>query len=110
MLEAARHEWHCFRDDEPGERFRNHHKRAHRSASKAVAVLRVVIGAVLVASGVVMLFIPGPGLLGILFGLALIAGELRPLAAALDRAEVRVRRWGRSARARWRRFRRKRAN
>lgn len=93
MLEGARQEWHCFRDDSPGRRFLNHHQRAHRSKSKAKAALRAGIGALLVVAGIVMLFIPGPGLLGILFGIALIAGESKRLASVLDRGEMRTRRW-----------------
>lgn len=98
MLDGAKREWHSFRDDEAGRRFANHHKRAHRSASKVVRALRVVIGAVLLAGGIVLLFIPGPGLLVMLFGVALVAGESRWLAERMDRAEV-------DARKRWRRLR-----
>jgi hypothetical protein len=100
MLEAARQEWHSFRDDEPGQRFRHHHRRAHESKSKAKTVARIVVGLVLCLGGIVLLFIPGPGLLVILFGMALFAGESKWLATRLDRAEV----W---TRARWRRFRKK---
>lgn len=93
MLEGARHEWHCFRDDCPGKRFLNHHQRAHKSPSKAKAALRAGLGALLVAAGIVMLFIPGPGLLAMLFGVALIAGESKRLASLLDRGEMRAHRW-----------------
>ena len=98
MLEGARREWRCFRDDTPGQRFSNHHRREHRSSSKAARILRVVVGAVLIAGGVVMLFIPGPGLLAILFGVALVAGESNWLASRMDRVEV----WARRS---WRRLR-----
>jgi hypothetical protein len=39
-----------------------------------------------------LLFIPGPGLLAIALGLALVAARSQRLAAALDRAEQRIRR------------------
>lgn len=107
MLEGAKREWHSFRDSDPGERFSNHYRRAHRSASMVARVLRIAIGAVLIAGGIVLLFIPGPGLLVMLFGVALLAGESRWLAERMDRAEV-------GARKRWRRlrtrFRRRRAH
>lgn len=97
MLESARHEWHCFRDDRPGRRFANHHERAHRSPSKARRAARIAVGAALLAGGVVLLFIPGPGLLVMLFGVALVAGESKRLASLLDRAELRTRRWWKHA-------------
>lgn len=95
MLEGARHEWHCFRDDAPGKRFTNHHRRAHRSHSKAKIALRIGLGALLVAAGVVMLFVPGPGLLAILFGVALVGGESKTISGWLDRGEVGARTWWR---------------
>lgn len=97
MLESARHEWHCFREDRPGKRFANHHERAHRSPSKAKRVARIAVGALLLAGGVAMLFIPGPGLLVMLFGVALFAGESKRLASLLDRAEVWTRDWWKHA-------------
>jgi hypothetical protein len=104
MLEGARHEWHCFKDDEPGGRFANHHKRANRSGL-AKRVLRIVFGTVLVAAGIFMLFVPGPGLLAMLFGVALFAGESQRLAERMDRLEVWARRTWQRVRARIRRRR-----
>lgn len=103
MLETAKRAWRSFRADEPGRRFTNHHNREHRSGSRAGIVVRFVIGALLIAGGVVLLFIPGPGLLAMLFGVALVAGESRWLAARMDRAELRARDRWRSWRRRWRR-------
>jgi hypothetical protein len=63
-------------------------------------VAQVVLGIALLAGGVVLLFIPGPGLLLIVFGLAMVAGTSRTLAGLLDRAEppareraTRAKRW-----------------
>lgn len=97
MFESAIHEWHDFRDDSPGRRFTNHHERTHKSASRGKDVARVAIGLGLIIGGIVLLFIPGPGMLLILFGVALFAGQSQRLAALLDRGEV----W---ARDRWRRM------
>jgi len=63
---------------------------------------QVIAGIVLVAGGGVLLFIPGPGLLFIVFGLALIAGLSKPLARLLDRIEPPVRRKAIAARRKWR--------
>jgi hypothetical protein len=108
MLDAARREWRSFRDDEPGKRFANHYKRDHRSASRGAIFVRAAIGALLIAGGVVLLFIPGPGLLAMLFGVALVAGESRWLATHMDRLEIRARDAAAPLRQRWRRWRRRR--
>ena len=49
-----------------------------------------VIGTVLVTAGVVMLLTPGPGLLAIVAGLAVLAREFRWARRLLDRARARV--------------------
>jgi hypothetical protein len=88
------HAWHQFQHGAPGRRFVEEHERvAHRS--RAVRVGVIFLGSVLIGAGVVMLFIPGPGILAILFGLALIASTWRRLAAWLDLGEVRIRAWRR---------------
>jgi len=93
------HAWHEFRDAAPGTRFLRHHDRVQHE-SRAARAAHVVIGLVLVAAGVVMLFIPGPGILAILFGLALIGGVSRTIAERMDRAETRTRAWWARRRAR----------
>jgi hypothetical protein len=99
-LADVKHEWHCFRDDEPGHRFQNHRERMkHRSRKHSV--MAVALGVVLLASGVVLLFIPGPGLLLIVFGLALIASHSTRLSALLDRTEPRLRAAGHAIKQRW---------
>lgn len=88
------HAWHQFKDGAPGRRFVDEHDRVvERSRATRVGV--IFLGSVLIGAGVVMLFIPGPGLLAILFGLALIATSWRRLAAWLDLGEVRMRAWRR---------------
>jgi hypothetical protein len=56
-------------------------------------VLRVAVGIVLVALGLVFGPLPGPGFVPALAGLALLAGESQRIATSLDRAEVKVRSW-----------------
>jgi hypothetical protein len=50
---------------------------------------------VLTLGGIALLFIPGPGLLVILFGMGLLGGQSKTLARGLDRVEPPVRRAGR---------------
>jgi uncharacterized membrane protein HdeD (DUF308 family) len=88
------HAWHQFKHGAPGRRFVDEHDRvADRSHMARVAI--IFLGSVLIGAGVVMLFIPGPGILAILFGLALIASGWRRLAAWLDLGEARMRAWRR---------------
>jgi hypothetical protein len=101
MMRSLSDEWHRFRADPPGERFYNHYERARRGP-KAKRVLQLVVGLVLTAAGIVMCFVPGPGLLVIVFGLALLSGQSRGLARRLDRLEPAIRRVGRRVKRRWR--------
>lgn len=58
----------------------------------------IVAGIAVILVGVVLLPLPGPGMLVILFGAALMAGHSRAVARLLDRGE----RWLRSRWAAWR--------
>ena len=66
-----------------------------REGTRAGAIARVVLGVVLTLGGIALLFIPGPGLLVILFGMGLLGGQSKTLARALDRVEPSLRRGGR---------------
>jgi hypothetical protein len=99
-LAHVKQEWESFKHDPPGSRFSRHRERVRHRPRKH-AVLALSIGILLEAVGFVLLFIPGPGLLAILFGLGLIASHSSRLASLLDRIEVRARRFGRHIRARW---------
>ena len=74
-----------------------------REGTRAGAIARTVLGVVLAIGGLVLLFIPGPGLLVILFGLGLLGGQSKLLARALDRVEPSLRRGGRAAVRIWKR-------
>jgi hypothetical protein len=93
-------EWRAFRQDAPGHRFCNHYHRRHNH-SRAGRAVRIGLGVALLAGEIVLLFIPGPGLLVAVFGLGLVAGESGKLANLLDRAELPVRRRARSAKRWW---------
>ena len=93
-------EWQTFKHDRPGCRFEHQCDRM-RNGSRKLMYLQVALGVLLLAGGVVLLFIPGPGLLLIVFGLGLVAGLSRPLARALDRMEPPVRDRAVRAKRRW---------
>jgi Flp pilus assembly protein TadB len=105
VRDLLRREWDAFRRDSAGERFRHHEERLRQPEYTVLRRLALVFGPVLIAVGVVLLFIPGPGLVFIVLGLALLCGRWRWLARQLDRAEPPVRRRARSWRDRWRKLR-----
>jgi hypothetical protein len=94
-------QWRAFRSDSPGHRFENHYKRMREGGSRAGAILQIALGAILALAGVVLLFVPGPGLLVVLFGLGLLGGQSRALAGVLDRVEPRLRAAGRTLQRWW---------
>ncbi len=96
-MSALVQEWRQFRNDPPGERFEHHHDRMKKTGSRAGAVARLLAGIVLIAAGIAMLFIPGPGLIALLFGFGLISGQSKTLARGLDRVEPAIRRTGKRA-------------
>ncbi len=89
-LADFKHEWQQFREDSPGERFCNHRERMKKKSRKHAAVT-LSLGVLLLAGGVVLLFIPGPGIPLMVFGLALIATHSKRLSDVLDRTEPRLR-------------------
>jgi hypothetical protein len=80
-----------FARSPPGRRFQDlHDRRAPCSALKRWG--RLVGGVLLCLAGLVMLVAPGPGILILLIGGALMAQESVAVARFLDRAEVGIRR------------------
>ena len=99
-LGHVKEEWQLFKHDPPGLRFSNHRHRMKDRSRKHTA-LAVAIGIALLVGGFVLLFMPGPGLLLIVFGLGLVASQSERLADWLDRTETRLRRIGHHTMQRW---------
>jgi uncharacterized membrane protein HdeD (DUF308 family) len=99
-LAELRAEWHRFKDDKPGERFRNHNVRA-QERSKQHAAVTIALGVLLLTAGVILLFMPGPGTPLIIFGVALVAAHSKKMSGALDRTEPKLRERGRRVEQRW---------
>ena len=93
MLEKLKARWRPLLEDKPGHRFQNRYERRHkeRSSPRAIRVGWTVLAVLLVLVGIVALPLPGPGLLVIAAGLALLAEESRTIARFLDHAEVWLR-------------------
>ena len=84
--------WRRFRSAAPGTRFKrqyqeNQSERKHKWFRPAV----ILVGVIVVLVGIVALPAPGPGMLVIAAGAALLARESRWLAEKLDVAEVKIR-------------------
>lgn len=71
-----------------GARFRAHYDRLQQRPHLMRTLLVIGVGLLLLALGLVMLVVPGPGLLVGFVGAALIAGESRWAARVLDRVDL----------------------
>ncbi|CAN5894395.1 hypothetical protein BH11MYX3_BH11MYX3_40800 [soil metagenome] len=100
MLSSMKRDWKAFKHDAPGTRFVAQNGRLQKRGTAAKVGLAIA-GTVLLLGGVVLLFIPGPGLLVIVFGLALLAGLSSRLARTLDRAEPPLRQHAKQMRRGW---------
>lgn len=68
----------------------DHFVRPRRPPRALAKVIRAAVGAVFVAAGIAMLFLPGPGILTILLGLSIIGGDLADRVARRLIARPRV--------------------
>jgi hypothetical protein len=102
MLVALKRQWHGLQRSQPGHRFQNRYASARRHRDQVPTWQRLLqLGAslVLLAAGVVFVFIPGPAILFFALAGAMLASESRTVARALDWTELRIRSgWHRAAR------------
>ena len=101
MLEKWKQSWKEFERTPPGERFERMYRRRKTSGSPALRVGLIAAGILLIVGGVVLLAIPGPGLLVIAFGGALIAQQFLFVARAFDELELLLRKLYRAALRFW---------
>lgn len=94
MIEQAKENWQEFKHSKPGERFQDRYNRRqqeeHGRWSKG-AILNVALGLLIIAGGLLIGLVPGPGGFIAIFGLGLIGSEFQPIAKALDWSEIKVR-------------------
>lgn len=99
MFERIKKNFERLKSFEPGSRFQRQYKEHKKEKSSAsMRPLLFVAGLAMIAVGLVGLVVPGPGLVGIAIGLALLARESLFIAKGMDRAEVK----GRELWSRWR--------
>lgn len=103
MIERIRESWRHFKASEPGHRFKDSYHRRRRSGGRfdARRVVNITLGSVLVVGSAFFGWAPGPGLVTFFLGLALISGELYPVARLLDWSEMRLRELARWAGRIW---------
>lgn len=105
MIGTLKARWHAFVAVPRGKRFAAHHERAHRpDAPGWMCAATLTMGSVLLVLGIVMIVLPGPGLLAIIAGGVLLAEESSSAARVLDRLDLAVARAG----ERWRAWRARR--
>jgi Putative transmembrane protein (PGPGW) len=83
--------WRELKAGKPGRRFQARHERARGGGALRKWGL-IAGGALIVLAGIVLLPLPGPGLLVIAAGALLMAEESRAAARALDWLEMKARR------------------
>lgn len=92
MFDKHKRSWRQLKAGRPGTRFQSHQEAQQKSNRPAwVRPVRIAAGTVMLAVGLVALPAPGPGILVIALGAAVIAGESRLAARALDWGECRLR-------------------
>jgi Putative transmembrane protein (PGPGW) len=97
MFDSLKRRARRFMTAPSGTRFRAYHARLKQRPNLMRTLLAVGCGLILLALGLAMIVLPGPGLLIAAIGAAMIAGELLCVARLLDRVDLGVnrvlRRW-----------------
>jgi hypothetical protein len=105
MIARTKRSWQRFQESKPGQRFQDRYRRRQQSEHGWTDPWRLfyVVGGLILALGSLAFgVLPGPGMLTFFVGVGMIAGEFRPVARLLDRAEVRAREFGRWVGGIWR--------
>jgi hypothetical protein len=89
---SLKQDWRAITHSPPGKRFQSRYEKKQRDGRKRGRTLKLVAAAALIAVGIVLLVIPGPGSVLILVGAALLAEESSRVARFLDSTEIRIRR------------------
>lgn len=98
MNESLRDQWRRFAALPSGQRFQQRYrKQREKPAGMLRKIIMIAAGLALIVVGLAMIVLPGPGLLAIIVGAALIAEESLVAARVLDRIDLwisrRIARW-----------------
>lgn len=92
MMQRLKQDWQEFKTSPPGKRFQNLHRRRNERGGQQQPWFAIV-GVALMIVGVLLLLLPGPGVIFLAAGLALFAQEMPFVARFLDALELRLGRW-----------------
>lgn len=91
MIKHLKQSWGRFKAGLPGRRFQQQFRLRQRFGSGAARkALFMAVGILIVAAGIFLLFVPGPGIIILLIGAVLIAQQSSFAARAFDRIEIRL--------------------
>ena len=90
MFGALKRRMRRFMTVPSGQRFRAFYDRHHQRPHLARTIVTIGAGLALIAVGLILLVLPGPGLLVGAFGAALLAGKSLTVARALDWVDIQV--------------------
>jgi UPF0716 family protein affecting phage T7 exclusion len=94
MLKHLKQNWRRFKAGLPGRRFQQQFRlRQGFRSGAARKALFITAGILLAAAGIILLFVPGPGIIALLIGAVLIAQQSSLAARAFDRIEIRLRKF-----------------
>lgn len=99
-----RQKWDEFTQDVPGRRFQDRYERLQRDQGRRgwlVRLVEMLIGLVLVAIGLVLMFMPGPAILFFIVGGGFLAARSHAIARLLDASELAIWRSFRWLKSRW---------
>lgn len=92
MIQRLKTGWRELRQGEPGRRFRGCYERRHSRARHAGGrKWSVIVAGLIAVAGIVLLPLPGPGMLVVALGAFLVAQESLTAARMLDQLELRAR-------------------
>src|SRR3712207_6238885 len=102
MIARAKRSWQNFKKSKPGDRFQvRFYYRKQRVPGRLSRIFNIFVGGVLVIMSTLFGWAPGLGVISLVIGLSLIAGELFPVARFLDWSEIRLRELARLAGKIW---------
>jgi len=105
MFATIKRNWLRLKLTPPGQRFQQQYKRRRNAAPGPVQKALLFGGGVLLTGvGIILFFLPGPGVVFVLLGALLIAQQSLRVARALDWSEMRVRKLLLRTLVAWRRF------
>lgn len=98
MIEGLKQRWQALKRGKPGKRFQDEYDKRHdKNSSRARKIGMLVAGAIVLVAGIILMPAPGPGILIVAIGAAMLSQESKFAARILDGAEVKGRalmKWG----------------